>query len=115
MATPTITIVRGDDHTVTLNVKDNTGAVKDITGARIRMTVDSRPDQIAKDSDNGITEVEFTDAVNGEAKIYLVPADTAGTTQKEIGVYQFDIEMQLSGKTNTLVKGFFKLEEDITT
>jgi len=114
-ATQTISMFRGDDKTVRITVKDGSGALVNITGAHIKFTAATSPTSIAKDSDNGASEVDWTDPTNGEAEIYLVPADTAGATPKEIGSYLFDIEITLSGKTYTLSKGFFQLVADVTT
>lgn len=111
MASTEIEIFRGDDHNVELQVVDKNGIPVNITGSRIRMTIASRPVSIQKDSNNGITEVEFTIPLTGEALIKLLPADT---NTKEIGSYKFDVEMQLGGKTSTLLVGFFKLKEDVT-
>lgn len=115
MSTTTISMTRGDNHEINITVKDQVGTVVNITGARIRFTTQTLPTDLAKDSNNGVSEVELTDAVNGVAQIKIVPNDTAGSTPKEPGSYLFDIEMQLGGKTHTLEKGFFKLEADVTT
>lgn len=111
MASTEIEIFRGDHHNVELQVVDKNGIPVNITGARLRMTIASRPVSMQKDSNNGIGEVEFTIPASGEAIIKYVPVDTA---TKEIGSYKFDVEMQLGGKTSTLLVGFFKLKEDVT-
>lgn len=114
MATPEIAMYRGDNHTVKIHVVDKTGADKNITGARIKFTAVTLPTSVAKDSNNGITEVSLVTPLEGRAEIYILPADTKGTTPKEIGSYEFDVEITLSSKVQTVLKGMFKLSADVT-
>jgi hypothetical protein len=107
----TIEMYRGDNHDVNVVVKDSAGVPVDITGARIKSTIDALPSQVFKDSDNGSSEIELTIPASGEFQIKIVPADTENM---EVGTYQYDIEIELNGKKTTLVVDFFKVKADIT-
>lgn len=120
MATPTVcmanqlNVPKGSSKTFELTVKDGDGVRVDITGAKLWFCVREKPGcpvLIEKKNDlagGSIAEIEVTDAVNGEARIYLSPSDTdkAPATPEllEIRQYLYDIWIELaSGKRYQVV------------
>lgn len=98
-------IFRGSSKTLSLEVKNAEGEPVDLTGARIVFTVKCRisdvDNEIQKDSDNGASEIEFTDATQGHADIKLGPSDTA----IDAGTYIFDVWVVLVSGEKHLVVG----------
>jgi len=118
-----IQMCRGDSRTFELTVTDENGVV-DLDGAEIRFTVKRSyvdPDSeaiIQKATANvdggGDEQILITDAPNGEAEIYLVPADTIGLEIPSYDLYQ-DVQVTMpSGKVYTVQQGTFRLIADIT-
>jgi hypothetical protein len=73
-----IGLYTGQDKTIPISVADSSGVVNitnDTLYFYVKAVVGGTP-VITKDTDT-ITEIEKTDAENGAAAIYLVPADTA--------------------------------------
>lgn len=112
-----IDVIRGISRTLVLTVKDSHGEVVDLTSARVVFTVKCKLSDvdptILKDSDKGITEVEFTDPTKGEAKIYLQPSDTQNMKP---GKYVFDVWVILAAATRHLVvgPGAFNVQAGVT-
>lgn len=100
-----LTIFRGSSKTLALKVKNAEGDAVDLTGARIVFTVKCRisdvDNLIQKDSDNGATEIEITDAVLGCAEIKLGPTDTL----IDAGKYVFDVWVVLASGEKHLIVG----------
>jgi hypothetical protein len=100
-----IQVIRGTSKAFELVVSDETGAIVNITGSRIIMTVkreltDADP-IIQKDSAVGPVEVELSEPKAGKAKIYLDPPDTQTLDVRE---YVFDVWVILaSGKRYAVV------------
>jgi len=117
-----------DDRTLslTVNVPDSTapsGVLPvDLTGSKVWFTVKTRTsdaDDVAiiqkrnTAAGGGDTEIKLTDAVNGKAEIYIVPADTA--TDVDPGIYVWDVQVTLANdKTYTALRGRITFKEDIT-
>jgi len=117
-----------DDRTLslTVNIPDDTepSGVKpaDLTDAKVWFTVKTRTsdaDDVAiiqkrnTAAGGGDTEIKLTDAVNGKAEIYVVPADTE--TGVDPGIYVWDVQVTLaSNKTYTVLRGRITFKEDIT-
>lgn len=101
-----IDVIRGISRTLVLTVKDSHGDVVDLTNGRVVFTVKCKLSDvnpvILKDSENGVGEVEISDPVSGEAKIYLTPNDTHNMKP---GKYVFDVWVILAAATRHLVVG----------
>lgn len=104
-----ITVVRGDTHTIHLNIKANDLPL-DLTGAIVFFTVKqdlNDPDsaaQIAK------TISDFDDPESGEVNIILDEDDT-----NRVGEYYYDIQIK-QGSTGVVSskRGKFIIEQDVT-
>lgn len=101
-----IDVVRGTSRTLVLTVKDSHGDVVDLTSSRVVFSVKCKTSDttpiIQKDSDVGSAQAEITDAVNGEAKIYIQPSDTQNLNPTK---YIFDVWVILSSGSRHLVVG----------
>jgi len=106
---------KGDHRTFLLTVKDQNGVVVDITGATIIFSLKADPTNataLVEKISTDINEIEITNPTQGEAEIYLIPADTSDL---EPGIYFYDVELTTtSGKVYTLVKGELNLLQDVT-
>jgi len=103
-------IYRGDDKIYELTVKDKqTGLVVDITGCTITMTWREHPDGSIFLQRN----FTLTDPTNGVAEIEILAADTQSLTEKK--EFFFDVYiLKPTGKGETLLKGKFIVELDVT-
>jgi hypothetical protein len=110
-----VELYRGDNRTFKVTCKDGEGAVVNITGATIKFSVKEKiGDTTCKieKSSAVATEINITDAVNGEYEIYLLPADTQNL---DIGSYEYDSELTTTtGKVYTTVRGEFNVLADVT-
>jgi hypothetical protein len=104
----TIEIVKGTTKTVSLSVVDGAGAIVDLTGARVILTVkckitDTNP-TLQKDSAVVVVppQAAVTEPLAGKAEFYFVPADTANLTD---GRYIFDVWVILAGGERYVVAG----------
>jgi hypothetical protein len=92
-----ISIIRGQSKTYALAVTDKNGDPVDLTGSRVIFSVKTsfcaEDALIRKDSNNGTTEIEITNALGGLADIKIVPSDTNTLDATE---YIFDVWVVLS-------------------
>jgi len=92
-----ISIIRGSSKTYALAVTDKNGEPVDLTGSRVIFSVKAtfceEDALIRKDSANGTTEIEITNALGGLADIKMVPSDT---NTMNAGEYVFDVWVILS-------------------
>jgi len=111
-----LTIAKGENSTVNLQVSDDTGAAVNITGSTITLTVKDDTDESAvrlqKVSTNP-SEITITDAVGGLAEVYFVPADTVAIIAD---TYAYDIWIELAGgeQFQIIPVSHFKILERIT-
>jgi len=88
-----------------------------LTGAEIILTVRKGYDspilfQLKNTlAGGGSDEIEDTDLANGQFMIHIIPINTASMLP---GLYIYDIQIKLAGKTKTYVKNMFKLQGDAT-
>lgn len=113
-----ITMYRGDNFDRLYNFKklsDNSDYV--LTDAEIILTVRKGYDspilfQLKNTAaGGGSDEIEDTDLSKGQFTIHIIPINTASMLP---GLYIYDIQIKLAGKTKTYVKNMFKLEGDAT-
>lgn len=109
-------VPRGDDITWNMFVvKTQDDVAVDITGATITFSVKEKTSDttalITRIVGSGI--VIDPDQVNNKGKyqLSLVPSNTTGLG---IGPYEFDIEMVLDAKLQTIARGNFEILDDIT-
>lgn len=109
------TMFRGDDITFEITVKDVNSVAVDITGGTMVFSAKENANEttalITKTSATA-SEITFTDATNGVAQIYLVPADTRDLKAQD---YLYDVQFtQASGTKHTLLKAKLTLFDDVT-
>jgi len=104
-------VYRGDSKTYELEFLDEQGNKLDLTNVEITFTVKR---SVYDDDSQAIIQkiiTSHTDPTNGITRISLTPADT----DKEDGVYVFDIQMKDSlNNIKTLVVGRFYIKPDVT-
>jgi hypothetical protein len=108
MASQTIVLYRGNDRTVQITVKKSDATAYDLTGCTIKMYVKKKPTDL--DAEAIITKTgTLTDAANGVAEFYLVPADTNDATElKDNTPYPVDFEVTTAaGKAYTVLRTSF--------
>ena len=109
-----ITIDRGDDGTIRYTITDELGAVVDITSAFFTFTTKEGYQStspfftLTSSPSAGITISSPTGGVLDVA-IPNSATQNAGT-----GPYRYDLQMILSSKVTTLIKGTFIIDPDIT-
>lgn len=114
-----IEMYRGDNFDrLYIFKKKSDGTVYALTDAEIILTVKKGYDspilfQLKNTAaEGGPDEIEDVDLVNGKFRIHIVPANTTSTTP---GLYIYDIQIKLAGKTKSYVKNMFKLKGDMTS
>ena len=97
-----ISMVRGDDETLTVSITDGTFSTGDIVTFTVRQRVD----------DPILIQKEVTTFQSGKAVIVIAHADTESL---DVGKYVYDIQLMSGGKITTIVKkSKFTLEEEVT-
>lgn len=93
----TIALYRGNNRTVQITVKQSDETAYNLTGCTITMYVKKKVTDL--DSEAIITKSgTLTDASNGIAEFYLVPADTNDATElKDNTPYLCDFEVTTAG------------------
>ena len=108
-------LYKGDDHTFRLNVIDKSGNPVNIQGVTLTFTVKESGEDTAillQKSSSILGEIDFADATNGLADIFIKGADT---TSMSVGLYEYDIQMNdLTGNVITLTKGHLSITQDVT-
>lgn len=92
--TADVSFNRGETWEYLYTVTSDGSSPVDITGATIVFRLKRTPNGdvlVSKSSAAGSTEVEITDAANGQYKVKLLPSDTRGLRQ---GLYCYDIWIQ---------------------
>jgi len=109
-----IEIFRGDNKTYEVTVVDADGDAFNLTGALIIFSVKSSNNDATYKiqlSTDDAAEIEITDAAGGIFKIYIVPGDTNDYTPVK---WIYDVEVQISGKTYTIITDNFVIKADVT-
>jgi len=115
---PDFTIIRGDDRSYALTVKDAAGVAVNLTGLTgdaIQFVARRR----ARSEEAVITKVEgdgivITDGPAGEFRLDILPADTSvlGNWRQ---AYVFDVQVTVGGKVLTVARGTLIVEPEIAT
>jgi hypothetical protein len=110
-----ITVVRGDDHTLTFTLKDENAAVVDLTGATVFFTVKKATivESSTDDTNASISKtLAASDPTNGIALVYLTNSDT---NLDPTVSYLYDFQVKFSdGKIRSVVSGAFIVTADVT-
>lgn len=100
----------GDTRTLTVTVRDTSGAAVDLTGATARWALAKKVGQAALVSKSTGSGIELTDAANGEFTVTLDPADTADL----VGDYWHEAEVTDSaGRVVTVFQARASIKQDI--
>jgi hypothetical protein len=111
---------RGDsrDQPFAIKYKSNGNPVN-LTGAQVRFTVRQNEDDVDfafqyknLAAGGSATQIEMTDAVNGQFTVHINSTDTAQVQGNQR--YWYDVEIILAGKTTTVVKDRVLFKQDIT-
>lgn len=104
--------VRGDTKPIAKILKnDDTGLATDISGYSFLLSVDTRQNPPDTTTQQFQIAGSITDAVGG--KVEFQPS--VGQADQVPGVYWYDIQVtNASGDIETLVKGKWKIRQDIT-
>lgn len=106
-----LTIIRGDDTTLTVTFTYDDGSAVDITNAKVFFTVKKKVTD--SDDDALIAKMvdEHTDADGGITEIELTHTDTS----VKVGRYYFDLQVvTTAGKVLSISFGEFVVQADIT-
>jgi len=111
-------VTRGDNCTfedTLVNIQTNEAV--DITGATITLTVREKIDDasvVFTRSTGGSGIVVDSDQVanKGKYQVSIIPSNTSGKT---LQTYEYDIQIVLNGKTQTISRDEFEILSDITT
>lgn len=110
-----IEVARGEDRTLQLTIKDDAGAVVDITGSTVTFTVRRRPQDPILFSKSSATpsEVTLVDPTNGRADIFILDTDTGPLAVSD---YKYDVFLQQADGTRTQVidVSIFRVSSRIT-
>lgn len=104
-----IELVKGNDRTLRVYVKDGECDIVDLTGAVCVLTVKWSPADAAviTKSTSVPAQGAVTDPLKGECEFYLVPADTNALIVQQYG---FDVKVTSStGKVYTVLQGTMNL------
>lgn len=106
-----LTTYRGDDYTLNLTFRTSAGAVINITGYTIFMTVKAEKTDLDAAALISKTVTNHSDPTNGITAIALSSSDTNVTP----GTYFYDIQMKDgAGKITTVMDGLITFSQDIT-
>jgi hypothetical protein len=115
----TVRFFRGDDHAINCTVTLNSVAL-DLSDVAITFSIKKNIQDDAvliqkknTEAGGGASEIEMTDAVNGEFSIYIETTDTESLDAD--GLFYFDIEMVKDSAKTTLIRSNILLLADITT
>jgi hypothetical protein len=105
-------IYRGDDYTLSVEVKDADGNAYDLTGCTLFHTVKENESDSDDDAVIKSDVTTHTDPTNGESEIDVPDTDTDDLTP---GDYYYDVQLKdASGNIYTLEKGVMTVEYDVT-
>lgn len=111
----TLSLIRGDDRTLTVTVVDDLGAAANLTGI-LGMWFTVKRHQTDTDLEAVIQKslgsgVAVTDAAGGIATVTLTAANTASAT----GLHFWDVQVKTAaGLITTLATGSVTFDEDVT-
>jgi len=111
-------LIRGDDATFDIVVRDAVGKPVNLTGGILRFTARTRSSsltEILAKSSAVVGEITFTDQINGMASLALVPADTDTLYAPLSLVYDFEFTAGGTGLVTTVLPaGILYIRRDIT-
>lgn len=108
-------IFSGDNRDIEISVVDETGAVVDLTGSSVLMSVKKFIKDVSyvfQKSSATPAEITITNPTGGVFVVFLVPADTQLLAA---GLYEFDVQLTTAAdKVFTVVRGQLKIKRDVT-
>jgi len=105
-----ISMFRNDSAVIRCTITNSAGAPFNLNTATAKFTVRRKENEeilIEKHTGDGIT---FHDEPNGVLDVNINPVDT----EDFIGKYVYDIEVTKTGSVYTVVKGVFRVTEDVS-
>lgn len=114
-----VTLYRGDNRTLEVTVKDETGTVVNLTGASARFSIKKSKDDISalvSKSTAQASEILISNPAGGILAIFIVPNDTVVSLAGRGLVFQYDVEVTLqNSKIFTVLQDTFTILLDIST
>lgn len=104
-------MTRGDAKSYRVTVKDDAGAVVNLTGATIRAQFRKHPHSAPVITLNVSSGIEIENAAGGVFRIDLTPAHTSALGNWE-QTYGFDVQVTKDDKPVTVVRGTLTIEPD---
>jgi len=110
-----LSMYKGNNASWQFNFTDQDGGVQSLAGATIicsfkKKEIDDIP-VIQLKSSVGPAEIQIDDESGGLYTIKLIPSHTSGLNT---GVYYYDIEVKISGRTETVLKDYIEILLPIT-
>jgi len=113
-----IEMYQGNNKNWLVTVKDELGAVRDISSAEITFSVKENIDDVSHifqrqntAAGGGDTEIAWvTDGTDGKFKVLLIPANTDSIN----GSYRYDVEIVISGRTLTILRSDINVKKVVT-
>lgn len=103
MATGNFSLYQGDDHTLTVTVKDTSGSVVDISGSTIKWQAARKTGGTSVISYTTSDNISITDGSNGEFQVTIDASDTESLR----GLYYHEAEVTFSDSTiSTVLTGW---------
>lgn len=104
-----VSMFKGDNHTITVTVRDAAGAVKDLTGATVKWAMNNTPNGTPKLSKSTITSgVAITDAPAGVCVVTIAQSDTISLAPN---TYYHELEVtDAAGTKATVMTGSFVIK-----
>lgn len=112
MSSTKIEIIRGDDHTLSVDFKDQDNVAIDLTWATVHFTVKGVNDVKSDDTD-AIIHKEITVHTNAVAWLTDIVLTDEDTTPA--GLYYYDLQVVHSdGTKNSIPRGYLEILSDNT-
>lgn len=106
-----ISVIRGDDVTLTMTFRDSDGNAIDITGGTVFFTVKKRLSQTDAQAAIQKEVTSHSDPTNGQTRVALSKTDTDITP----GVYKYDFQLRTAGGSiQSSSAGRFTVKRDVT-
>ena len=109
-----ITLIKGDNETISVVFTDQNGDAIDITGYTVFFTVKSKDVLTETDDTNAIIKKDITnhsDPTKGETNIVLTTADTTIA----VGIYLWDLQLKSqAGIITSTTRDELEVVQDIT-
>jgi len=112
-----LTVIRGDDASFDVVIKDSVGQTVNLTGGVLKFTARSRSSDISaliNKSSAIVGQITFVDAIHGMATLKIEDSDTSPLYAPSTLVYDFEFTSAGGDVTTVLPAGVLTILRDIT-